>query len=196
MARPKPDEDERRAALIRAAETILLANRGRRLVMSDVAAEAGMSQSYAYRFFANKQALVAAMADAWFSKVTEPVQALATSTAPMDERLEAFVLIQMRTKCAYFDEDPDLFQAYLDLAAEHFSVAMAHVQEMEAVLRTLMSERLGGGDIDAAVAVFADATRMFRDPYIIARMRPAITEARARAVIATVLHGLDRGQPR
>jgi AcrR family transcriptional regulator len=194
MVRPKPDEDERRALLIKSAETILRANRGRRLVMSDVAAEAGMSQSYSYRFFANKDALVAAMADVWFAKVTEAVKTLSTSADPVESRLESFVLVQMRIKCAQYDEDSELFQAYLNLAAEHPSVAMAHVRDMEAVLIDLMRERLGKGGFEAAATAFGDATRMFRDPYVIARMRPAITETRARFVVAILLSGLDRFQ--
>ncbi|WP_290777531.1 TetR family transcriptional regulator [Hoeflea sp.] len=195
MARPQPDADARRQALLAAAERVLKANRGRRLVMSDVAAEAGMSQSYAYRFFSDKNALIAAMAENWFADVSKAVCALVDGPGPVRFRLEDFVLVQMRMKCAGHDADPVLFSAYLDLASGHPDIVMAHVQEMERVLTALMAERFPGRDAAAAARVFNDATRMFRDPYVIARMRPLITEDRARAVIATVLAGLESGQP-
>jgi AcrR family transcriptional regulator len=190
LARPGADVDARRADLIAAAEAVLRANRGRRLVMSDVAAQAGMSQSYAYRFFADKDALVAAMAQAWFAEVTAAVRAAAANTEPVEARLLSFVLVQLRLKTARHDSDPELFAAYLDLAAGHMDQVAAHVAEMRAVLEALMVKWRGEGRAAQAARVFDDATRMFRDPYVIARMRSDVTEARARDVVAAVLAGL------
>lgn len=193
MARPGPDVEARRADLIAAAERVLRANRGRRLVMSDVAAEAGMSQSYAYRFFSDKDALVAAMAAAWFAEVTAAVRAAAEAAGPVEERLLAFVLVQLRLKTARHDADPALFAAYLDLAAGHMDQVAAHIGAMRAVLERLMAEWRGESGAAQAARVFDDATRMFRDPYVIARMRAHVTEARARDVVIAVLAGLGPG---
>ena len=158
--------------------------------MSDVAAQAGMSQSYAYRFFADKDALVAAMAQAWFAEVTAAVRAAASAPEPAEARLLSFVLVQMRVKTARFDADPVLFAAYLDLAAGHMDAVLSHVAEMRAVLEALMTEWLGAERASSAARVFDDATRMFRDPYVIARMRGEVTEVRARDVVVAVLAGL------
>lgn len=192
MARPSPDVEARRAALIKAAQQVLRTQRGRRLIMADVAAEAGMSQSSAYRFFADKNALIEALAADWFSEVNSAVRHAVHQAGPIEARLWSFVQVQMRIKKKRFDDDPVLFRANLELVADHMHVVLAHVKVMRDLLLGLMVEYIGKARAAHAAQVFDDATHMFRDPLNIARWPPDMTESRAREVVTAVLSGLSR----
>lgn len=177
--------------MIAAAERQLAASQGRRLVMSDVAAEVGISQSYAHRFFASKDDLVRALAIRWFAEVEEFCADIARSDMPPEAKFREIVLGTLRLKRAKFDQNPMLFRAYLALAESYPDLVVAHARLLSEATRSVLQEMLPPPQVSEAAALVGDATATFRIPHMIAMFRQHATEERAEAVVAMLLRELQ-----
>lgn len=173
--------------MIEEAERLLIESSGRRLVLSDVAARTGLSQSYAHRFFPTKADLIRALASRWFEAVEAECERIARSEAPAQERLRTMILATLRMKRARFDHDPALFLAYLELARDHMDLVRAHAADLSAHLSAVLSEIVPAHAVPAATALVEDATLLFRTPATIAAHRDRATDERAHAVIDALL---------
>lgn len=115
-----------RNALIAAGREILAEEGRAGLELRNVARRAGVSHAAPYRHFADKQALLAAIAEDGFYELTERMRAgLAASPAEIDQQLTSIGV------------------AYVRFALEH----PAHMREM---FSGLMSERAAYPDLHAA----------------------------------------------
>lgn len=186
MPRPKVDAASIRAEMMDAAEALLAESAGRRLVLSDIAARMGRSQSYVHSHFRTKHDLIAALAERWFAEVERAVRDADASGDPKD-RIRAQVLATLRVKKAKHDVDPALFRAYLTLAAGHPELAQAHTARLTALLRNAIEACVPPETLDVALAALEDATAQFRVPHMIALKPHNATEARARAVLDILL---------
>ena len=188
MARPRIDEAEYRDRLIAAAEDMLRETGGQRLVLSELAARTGMSQSYAYRFFATKADLVRALAARWFAEVE------ALSAAQTD--LQSWLLAMLRLKRDRYLADPAVFDAYLRLAADHTDLVRTHSARLHDDVAALLGQHVPPPQVPAALALFLDATTLFRDPACISAAKGAISDDRGSAVVQMLLthwEHTDRG---
>jgi AcrR family transcriptional regulator len=195
MPRPAPDAAAIRARMLDAAETLLAESRGRRLILSDVAARVGLSQSYAHRFFATRADLIAALAARWFAEVEAAADRAASEAPDAPAALRACVLAIRRVKKDRHDADPALFRAYLTLAAGHRAVVAAHTDRLSDILRGALARQVPAARLDAALTLVEDATAPFRVPQMIALYPERATEARALAVLAALQTALDAGLP-
>lgn len=173
-----------------AAEAMLAETHGRRLVLSELSARVGLSQSYAHRFFRTKEELVGALAERWFAHVEEVVISNAGSDAPAGERLRNHVLGVLRVKRDRHDADPLLFRAYLELAAGHMDKVRKHTEILSASLSAILKDLVDEPLVPAATRLVEDATARFRIPAMIAASRADATDERAEAVIAMLLSEL------
>lgn len=189
MARPKPDLARIREEMLDEAERLLDQSGGRRLVLTDIAASLGMSQSNAHRFFPTKQDLVAALAERWFESVEEAVRRAVDRHERPAERIEACILAILATKRDRHDRDPGLYMAYLELARGHGDIIMRHAQRLTALLRKAAEGLDTAMPLDDVVRLIEDSTTLFRNPYMIAMRRDAATDERAIAIVRTVLRG-------
>lgn len=190
MPRPAPDSDEIRARMLDLAEAQLAASGGRRLILSDIAAEMGMSQSNAHRYFATKRDLIRALAERWFAEVETGVAWAAAQAAAPEQGLRAVLLTTLRLKRARFEADPVLFRAYLTLAQDHMDLVSAHTSALSDISRGLVARMVAPDRVDGALALFEDATVAFRVPAMIAARPRAATENRARVVLDAILPAL------
>lgn len=194
MARPGIDKDKAKARLLQEARLMLAQTQGRRLVISEIAERVGISQSYAHRFFRTKADLVAALAADWFAEVeTISAKAAAAPEAP-EVRLEVWLLAILRHKRGKFDDNPELFRAYLALASGHTEIVQAHVCNLRSDLHAIMSDLVGPEKAAAATTLFEDATVLFRTPHAIALHRDRATDARARVLCRALIGALTSGQ--
>lgn len=194
MARAKIDEEAVRERLLDAAEEVLAETRGRRLVLSDVAARVGQSQSYAHRFFRTKSDLVAALAARWFAEVEGISRRIAHGPGSAEERLKDWYLTILRLKRDRHDSDPQLFTAYFALASGHEDVVGTHVARMDRDLARIVAALPGIADPAAATVLLQDAMLLFHQPACIAAQRPRATDARAIAVLTALLPSLNQRQ--
>ncbi len=187
-----------REELLAAAEALLKKHGPGKVTVSEIAAVCGMSQPNAYRFFPSKKALMGEIAARWFASVEHDLGELAASDMAPDDAIRAWVLIQLRHKRAAFDRDPDLFRAYLSLAADNMDVVAAHVAVIHETLERIVARRLRairGRAIRAQVrrdaGLIYDMTLQYRDPTLIARARDICTDTRANSAVDILLRGLS-----
>ena len=194
MRKARTDADTVRQSLIAAAERMLQETDGRRLVMSEIAARVGLTQSHAHSFFATKDDLVRALAARWFEGVERELEAVAGWAGPPAEKLRRYVLTSLRIKRAKFDENPDLFRAYLALAAEHDDLVRSHAGRLYDILRRIVAEIVPAHEADNAARLAHDATVLFRVPHTIAMFRAWATDERAGAVVDALAAALSSGK--
>ena len=187
MARPRIDAEAVRADLLAAAEGMIRETRGRRLVLSEIAARVGLSQSYAHRFFQTKADVVRALAERWFSEIETAAERIAFGDAPAPERLEGWILTLLRLKRDRHDADPELFRAYLALAAEHPDLVGRHADKLSAGLKSILAEMVPPDALADRLALVEDATLLFRVPANIAQFRDRATDERALQVVRALL---------
>ncbi len=190
MARPAPDASTIRAEMLDTAEALLTESGGQRLVMSDIARHLGMSQSYAHRFFPTKHDLVGGLAARWFEAVETKGAEIIAGSGSAPERLRRLVLATLEIKRDRFDENPQLYLAYMDLARDHMPLVISHAGVLRGQIRDLVSEIVAPQNVEAALELTEDATMRFRVPQMIAQYRPTATHERANAVVNMVLREL------
>ncbi|MDC0135544.1 hypothetical protein OAI26_02570 [Sulfitobacter sp.] len=190
MARPKIDTEELTSRLVAEAERMLVETQGRRLVLSELAARVGISQSYAHRFFPTKADLLRTLAKRWFAEVEAESMRITALDLPAPERLETWILTILRLKRDKFDENQALYLAYLDLALGHMDLVKAHTDLLTRDLASIVSGIVGKDRLADALALVEDATLLFRTPQNIARLRERATDERARAVVKMCLDHL------
>ncbi|MHA7773112.1 TetR/AcrR family transcriptional regulator [Roseibium sp. M-1] len=192
MARPKVEAGAIRETLLLAAERRLRRLGTARFSVTDLAADCRMSQSNVYRFIPNKAALMAALAERWFAEIEAGLQEKVSAADSWQTKLKAFVRVQRDLKAARYDADPDLFRAYLTLAGENPEAVGLHVAKLQSVLEEILGTVFEGRERTKACELAEDATQLFRDPFLIARLRPRCTAERADAAIAAVIATLER----
>lgn len=186
MARPKVDNAAMRERFFAAAEAVIRTNGGRKLVLSDIAKTLGMSQSNAYRYFRNRDELIIALADRWFADVERAAEAAVAREGDPEEKIAGWLLATMRQKIKRFDDDPELFRSYLELAKAYPAIVAAHAERILAMTRPAALMLVGAARLDQAMHLLEDATICFRNPYMIAQQRAILTEDRALAVLDAV----------
>ncbi|RXZ64407.1 hypothetical protein [Pelagerythrobacter rhizovicinus] len=169
---------------------MLTETRGRRLVLSELAARIGISQSYAHRFFATKADLVRELAARWFKQIETESAKIAALDLSAGDRLERWVLTLLSLKRDRYDADPEVFDAYLELAADHMDIVANHAAKLTRDLTAILSDIVPPGDLETTVAIVEDATMLFRVPFNISRFRHRATNTRAKAVVQLLLAGV------
>lgn len=190
MPRPVVDKTLMRQRFVTAAEELLRSNGGAHLALADVAAHLGMSQSNSYRYFPDRQALIAMLAENWFAGVEDEIAAAVAAEPQPDRQVAAWVLKTMRTKCERHDADPTLFSAYLRLAQGETEAIVRHVGRLREIIRPAVIALTGESQAEDALALIEDATILFRDPFLIARHRARLSETRARRITEAIVHSI------
>ena len=195
LPRPKTDTAAVRKQLLEATERHIKVHGPRRLTVSDIASECGMSQSNAYRFFRNKQALLEAVGERWFAAIEEELASIAASDQPPAEQLVRFVVRQYELKRARYAEDPVLFRSYLELGMANMKIVERHLNRLHAQLEAIMQRcaevgLLGGRDPGEAALLVEAMTVRFRDPGLIMRHYDSDSAARAAEAAGLILAGL------
>lgn len=195
MARPETDIEAGREKLIQTAEIIIRDRGAISFTITDLAAEAGMSQSNVYRFFENKDALAEAMAGRWFAELIGIVEGLVEADMPARQKLYEFFARRLAIKRARFEEDPDLFRSYMELGNEHFDVIRGYVDLTDHYMAIILAEAMEEGyfeglELDQIVSLVNTMVQPFCNPNVMMDMMHLADQDRLRQVIDTILAGL------
>lgn len=196
MPRPRPDDDLVKERMLLAAERLLTQHGPDKVTVTDIAAQCGMSQSNAYRYFPSKESLMAALAARWFAETENELNRIADSGGPADARLAAFLETQFALKLATHDQDPDLFHSYLLLAQRNPDAVARHSARLSDMVTHLIAEMLSekcatSHETAEFSRVFLDMTVLIRDPWLIARFREELDIDRARNIIEAAISFLN-----
>jgi TetR/AcrR family transcriptional regulator, repressor of the ameABC operon len=195
MARPKPDETDIRAQILETAEALLARHGSGRVTVSEIAAACGMSQSNAYRYFGTKACLMSALAARWFESIEAAMDIAARKPGDSRTKLRSLLKLQFTLKLSRHDQNPELFRAYLDLAAAHPHAITGHVERIDRLFGSVIGEIMSTKAQRPAKAarmhrLIMDATLLIRDPYLITRFRSSLTADRVDELIELALGAL------
>lgn len=195
MPRPETDIEAGREKLIQTAEVIIRERGAISFTITDLAAEAGMSQSNVYRFFENKDALAEAMAGRWFAELITIIEDLVEADMPAKQKLYEFFARRLAIKRTRFEEDPDLFRSYMELGNEHFEVIRGYVDLTDHYMAMILAEAMEEGyfeglELDQIVSLVNTMVQPFCNPKLMMDMMHLADEDRLRQVIDTILSGL------
>lgn len=195
MPRPETDIEAGREKLIQTAEVIIRERGAISFTITDLAAEAGMSQSNVYRFFENKDELAEAMAGRWFAELIVIIEDLIEADMPASQKLYEFFARRLLIKRSRFEEDPDLFRSYMELGNEHFEVIRGYVDLTDHYMAMILAEAMEEGyfeglELDQIVSLVNTMVQPFCNPNLIMDMMHLADEDRLRQVIDTILTGL------
>lgn len=195
MARPKPDPTLVREQMLLASEDLLARHGPAKLTVTDVAAAVGMSQSYAYRFFASKQSLLEALGERWLAGIEAELVAVAAASDNPAERFVRFIARQYELKRNKALADPRLFKSYLDLGITNTAVVERHLARLSAELEKIMADCAAAGliagrdPVDAAHLAEALTVR-FREPALVLQHLATDTPRMAAEAAGIIFAGL------
>ena len=195
MARPETDIAGMRSKIIVAADRMIHEKGAISFTMTDLATAVGMSPSNLYRFFESKDALAEAMAGEWFAELLVIMEDLVSADIPVEEKLYQFFAKRVVVKRARYEDDPELFESYMELGDEHFEVIKGYVDLADHYMASILAEAMDKGyfkglDLDTVVSLVNTMMQPFCNPKLMGQMMHLATEERLRIVINTILNGL------
>lgn len=195
MPRPETDIEAKRTEIMDAADQLIRDRGAISFTMTDLATAAGMSPSNVYRFFENKDALAEAMAGEWFADLHVIMEKLVEADIPVEEKLYRFFAERLILKRSRYDEDPNLFESYMELGDEHFEVIKGYVDLADHYMASILAEAMEAGyfkglELDTVVSLVNTMVQPFCNPKLMMQMMHLATEERLRMVVDTMLEGL------
>lgn len=166
--------------------------------VADVARALGVSPGSIYRHFPSKAALREAVTRDWLDRTHSGLDQIAASDTPAPERLRQWLTALFDAKKKYSRDEPELFDTFSALTAEHGEVATEHVRDLTQQIRTIIlagveRREFADTDVDAAASAVFHATATFHNPL----HAPEWTDPRIDKVFQTVTNlviaGLSRG---
>ena len=158
-----------RQKIIEAAEDVFRRFGPQKTNVVDVARELGVSHGSVYRHFDSKTALRDAVVEGWLKRVSAPLQKIADSDEPPDERLRHWFDALRETKRRRALSDPEMSKVTREIFAEAREVIREHVAYLVGQLERIIGDGVAAGVFkvsdphEAAQAMF-DATVRFHDP--------------------------------
>ena len=201
MPRPETDIEATRIRIMDAADRIIQDKGAISFTMSDLATAVGMSPSNLYRFFESKDALAEAMAGEWFAELLVIMEELVSADMPVEEKLYQFFAKRVVIKRARYEDDPELFESYMELGNEHFDVIKGYVDLADHYMASILAEAMEKGyfkglELDAVVSLVNTMMQPFCNPQLMMQMMHLATEERLMIVVNTIFRGLQADDAR
>jgi AcrR family transcriptional regulator len=119
-----------REKVLAAAEGVIRRHGPAKATVLDVARALGVSHTAVYRHVATKAELRDMVVGRWLEATMPPLRAIVAKSGPAPVRLRKLIDALIAVKRRRAANDPELFAAYMTLAADAKSVIAAHIDEM------------------------------------------------------------------
>lgn len=201
MARPQTDIEAGRERLVDLVMELVEERGSAALSVAEVAGRAGMAASNLYRYFENRDAMIEAVAERWFSPKVAIMEEVAGSDLPPRRKMYEFYARRFVLIKAMWDRDPVVFQTYCELGAENFEVIRSYVDLGDHYLGEIIGEAMSEGhfaglEVDETISMINQMLSTYCNIAIMGMIMPKLSEAKLARIIDAVFDGLsaqDRG---
>ena len=196
MPRPQLDPEMIRNEIMETAEEMIRQRGARDFSVSEIAAACDMSQSNFYRYFDSKEAFYEAMAERWFKELNAIMEDVIASDVPAKQKLFNFFDQRLTVKRARFEDDPKLFESYMEIGAEHFEVIRGYIDLADHYMAVIVAEAMAEGyfegmEIDHIVSLINLMIQPFVNPETMMGLWSTATPENLRIIIDTLFNGLS-----
>ncbi|MBB4041227.1 AcrR family transcriptional regulator [Microvirga flocculans] len=173
----------------------------RHVTVVGIADAAGMTHANVYRYFANKGALIDAVAGQWLRQMEAIIAEIADSPDPADDKLERLIQAWARAHRDLLKQDRHLFDVYCTATETSRSLVRKHRARMRQLIERVLDEGIVTGKFDPrdrekAHAFISDAVYRFINPLTVrldADVPQDILDQRLATMIRVVLRALANG---
>lgn len=174
----------------------------KRTTVTSVADALGMTHANVYRYYSSKAALIDAVSAHWLKPLEANLRDIVDAPDPAPDKLDRIAGAVHRAYRDTLDAEPNLFDLFVEAAAEQRGVARKHRSKLQAAIQSVVDEGMGTGsfaqaDRPRAVAFVFDALHRFIHPVAVGLDRDApgaAMEQRRERVTRAVLRGLAAGR--
>ena len=155
----------------------------------------GVSHTAVYRHVATKAELRDMVVGRWLEATMPPLRAIVAGSGPAPERLRKLIDALIAVKRRRAANDPELFAAYMTLAADAKSVVAAHIDEMVGLVAKVIASGVEEGSFRTVDPVAAGravliATSKFHHPAHAAEWADPAMDAALEDVWRLLMDGL------
>ena len=166
-----------------------------------IADAAGMTHANVYRYFANKAALIDAVAGQWLRGMEATIADIADSPDPADDKLERLIQAWAQIHRELLKEDRHLFDVYCTATETSRPLVRKHRARMRQLIERVLDEGIVTGKFDPrdrekAHAFISDAVYRFINPLTVrldAEVPQDILDQRLSTMVRVVLRALANG---
>jgi AcrR family transcriptional regulator len=164
-----PDAPLTRDRILAAAEDVIRRFGPSKATVVDVARALGVSHTAVYKHVSSKAELRDLVVGQWVEATMPPLRAIVAQPGPAPKRLRKLIDALIAVKRRRAADDPELFAAYMTLAADAKSVVAAHIAEMVGLASQVIASGVKEGafrtvDSVAAGRAVLIATSKFHHP--------------------------------
>jgi AcrR family transcriptional regulator len=163
----------------------------------DVARSLNVSHGSLYRHFDGKAKLLDAVVSRWLARTAGSLAMIAAESGPAPERLRRWFDILVASERAKAQNDPELFEAYADLARLGRPVIAEHLVRLSTHVAKILDDGVRQGvfsviDASGTAIAILDATVRFHHPLHVREWERPEIKLSFDAVWRLVLRGLTR----
>ena len=190
--------EETRLRIVEAAAERFQSYGYTKTTMAEIADDLDMSAANLYRFFDNKEELLAACCDGWMSKRVERLREAARQKGKSaGQRLEDFVLANLRYSHEMAANRPKVNELVETMTLRRPDLVHDKIKAIQALLSEILAHGNETGefevdDVAGGAASVHAAIVLFEVPIFIGLFPLKEFEHRARAVVALLIRGLRK----
>jgi AcrR family transcriptional regulator len=193
-----PDAPLTRDRILAAAEDVIRRFGPSKATVVDVARALGVSHTAVYKHVSSKAELRDLVVGRWVEATMPPLRAIVAQPGPAPRKLRKLIDALIAVKRRRAADDPELFSAYMTLAADAKSVVAAHVAEMVGLASRVIGSGVKEGtfrtvDPIAAGRAVLIATSKFHHPAHAAEWGDPAIDAAYDDVWHLLMSGLSPG---
>jgi AcrR family transcriptional regulator len=190
-----PEGPLTRERVLTAAEDVIRRHGPAKATVLDVARALGVSHTAVYRHVATKAELRDMVVGRWLEATMPPLRAIVAKSGPAPVRLRKLIDALIAVKRRRAANDPELFAAYMTLAADAKYVIAAHIDEMVGQVAKVITSGVEEGSFRTVDPVAAGravliATSKFHHPAHAAEWADPAMDASLEDVWRLLMEGL------
>jgi AcrR family transcriptional regulator len=191
--------EETRRRILEAGEVLFRRYGFAKTTMAEIAGSCGMSAANIYRFFRNKDEIVAGMAHRYFRKVETSLREVVQRSGPnASERLEEFVVEMLSHSHNLCSCEEKMSESVGYIIGRRGDLIEKHQEAMRSLLAEILSEGNRNGEFDVAdvvatAGVILDATFIYQTQGCAGNFALGDLKASAVQMVRVIVRGLRKG---